>query len=96
MDFRFISKHSGFPLQIIILPLFHINFSSCGWKAGPLEDAVHRRQPRTTENIRTDALFFIFIQAHMDVIWFFFFAGYCAVRSVPKVYKIISDNLDGR
>ena len=68
MDFRIISKHSGFPLPIIIPPLFHFNFLSLGWTAGPLADVVPQRQPRPTKNIKTDALFLIiFAQANVDV-----------------------------
>jgi hypothetical protein len=94
VDFGFISKHSGFSLPISIPPLFRINFSSRGWTAGPLEDVVHRIQPRPTKSIKTDARVFIFVQANVDVRWFSF-AGYCTVRSAPG-YKIISDNLEGR
>jgi hypothetical protein len=94
VNFRFISKHSGFALPIIIPSLFHISFSSRGWTAGPLEAVVPRRQPRPTKNIKTDAPFF-FAQATADVRWFSF-VGYCTVRSVSKGYKIISNNLVGR
>jgi hypothetical protein len=72
VDFGFISKHSGFSLPISIPPLFRINFSSRGWTAGPLEDVVHRRQPRPTKNIKTDARFFYFCssQCGCEVVFF--------------------------
>jgi len=94
VDFRFISRHSGFALLIIIPPLFHISFSSRGWTAGPLESVEPRRQPRPTQNIKTDAPLFLH-EAIVDVKWFSF-AGYCTVRSVFKGYKIIRNNLIGR
>jgi hypothetical protein len=62
---KFISKHSGFPLPIIIPPLFHIIFSSRGWTVGPLEALVSRRQPRPMKSIETDTPIFFFLHKPM-------------------------------